>query len=333
MSNFFNILAFPLGYVMEWIYRLVNNYALALILFTLVIKVVTFPLSMKQQKSMVRQAAYQPMIQEIQKKWANDKTRQNEEMMKFQQEAGFSMTAGCLPMAVSMFIIFGLIQVVYRPLQFILHISTDVIDQAAKLAGIATNNAYVQNTLINLVQADPAKYSSVFGDKLSEIQNFNIHFLNLDLSQMPTFAFSSAALYSLVLPVLAVVTMIATQIISTKMSGQELQGSMKYMPWMMSIMFGFFCFRVPMGFSLYYTVSNVLQLIQSIILKQMYDPEKMKEQVKAELEEKRAAKKRKKTVAVETEDGKVQEREVTDAELARIRLAKARAIDEERYKE
>ena len=68
------------------------------------------------------------------------------------------------------------------------------------------------------------------------------------------------------------------------------------------------CFTVPVGFSLYYTASNVVMLVQSIILKKMYDPEEMKKQVQAEIEAKRAEKKKKKQVKVTTDDGREQVR-------------------------
>ena len=145
------ILATPLGYVMEWIYQLIPSYGWALIVFTLLVKLLTFPLSIKQQKSSARMAAYQPMIQEIQKKWANDKTRQNEEMMKFQEESGFSMTAGCLPTIINMLILFGVIYVIYRPMQFMMHISAETIESAIAFAGLEAKNPAVQNTLLNLV--------------------------------------------------------------------------------------------------------------------------------------------------------------------------------------
>ncbi|MEG1075233.1 MAG: membrane protein insertase YidC [Ruthenibacterium sp.] len=327
------ILATPLGFIMEWIYKVIPNYGWALILFTILTKVAMFPLSIKQQKSTARMSAFQPMIKEIQDKWAKDKQRQNEEMMKFQQEAGLSMTAGCLPMAANMLVLFGLIYVVYRPLQYILRIPADAIDAAVKFAQLPATNPAIQNTLMNLVKENPAQYASFFGDKLADIQNFNMMFCGIDLSQMPQWGFNLVAMISIVLPVLSVVTMIASQVITMKMTGQEMQGAMKWMPWIMSIMFGYFCFTVPVGFSLYYTASNVLMLAQSIILQKMYNPEKIKAQIKAEMEAKRAEKKKKKQVIVQTDDGKTVEKDVTEAELARIRLAKARALDEERYKD
>ena len=97
---------------MEWIYRFIPNYGWALIVFTLLVNLVLLPLRIKQQKSTARMSAFQPKMQEIQKKYAKDKNRQQEELMKFQQEYGFSMTAGCMPMALNFLFIFGIIEVV-----------------------------------------------------------------------------------------------------------------------------------------------------------------------------------------------------------------------------
>ena len=127
--NFLGFLAPLLGIIMEWIYKLIPSYGWTLIIFTLLTKILMFPLSVKQQKSTARMSAYQPMMQEIQKKWANDKNRQQEELMKFQQETGMSMTAGCLPMAVNFLVLFGLIEVVYRPLQYILRVPKELIER------------------------------------------------------------------------------------------------------------------------------------------------------------------------------------------------------------
>lgn len=338
--NFLGFLAPILGIIMEWIYKLIPNYGWTLILFTLLMKIVMFPLSVKQQKSTARMAAYQPMMQEIQKKWANDKNRQQEELMKFQQETGMSMTAGCLPMLVNFLVLFGLIEVVYRPMQYILRVPRDLVNQAVDVANSALNmnlnaaNFTVENALINAVKASPDVFTGVFSaDQITAISNFNFNFFGLDLSQVPRFAFDAASLALMIIPVLSVVTMIMTQVITMKMSGQEMQGAMKWMPWILSLMFVYFGFTVPVGFSLYYTVSNVVMFVQSLILKKIYDPEEMKKQVQAEIEAKRAEKKKKKQVTVKDSDGTEQVKEVSEAELARIRLARARELDEERYKD
>lgn len=329
--GFLSILATPLGYIMEWIYLVIPSYGWALIIFTLVTKLLMFPLSVKQQKSTARMSAYQPMMQEIQNKWKNDKNRMNEEMMKFQQESGYSMTAGCLPMVLNMFVIFGLFQVVYKPIQYLFHVPAQTIAQAMEYAGIAVQNSAAESQLITAVQRNAAEFVQFFGDKTDAIEAFNFNFLGMDLSVMPQFAWTGAAIVSLIMPVLAIVSMLAVQVITTKMSGQQMQGSMKFMMWFMSLSFGWFCFTVPIGFSLYYAMSNIFGFIQSVILKKMYDPEVMKQQIAQEIAEKRAAKKQKKQITLQAEDGTVVEKDVTEAELARIRLAKAREMDAQMY--
>ena len=329
-------LAIIFGPIMEWIYRFIPNYGWALIVFTLLVNLVLLPLRIKQQKSTARMSAFQPKMQEIQKKYAKDKNRQQEELMKFQQEYGFSMTAGCMPMALNFLFIFGIIEVVYRPLQYILGVSQDVIAQMVEIANstlgeslIATDYR-VQSALINLVKSNGEAFSSVLGDKLADVQNFQMMFFGIDLGQTPLSSWPSIAI---IIPILSVVTMIIVQVITMKMSGQEMSGSMKALPWIMSIMFGYIAFTIPTGFSLYYTVSNIASFIQSLIAKRIYDPEKVKAQVEAEIEEKRAEKKKKKQVKIKSESGETVMKEVSEAELARIRLARARAIDEERYKD
>lgn len=108
---------------------------------------------------------------------------------------------------------------------------------------------------------------------------------------------------------------------------------MKAMPWLMSLMFVGFCFRVPVAFSLYYTVSNVLMFVQSIVLKKIYDPEEYKQQLAEEIKAKKEAKKKKKEVKVRDEDGNVVVKQMTDSELAKLRLELARREDEEKYKD
>lgn len=339
--QFLGFLAVIFGPIMKWIYEFIPNYGWALIVFTLVVNLILLPLRIKQQKSTARMSAFQPKIQEIQKKYAKDKNRQQEELMKFQQEYGFSMTAGCLPMALNFLFIFGIIEVVYRPLQYILGASQDVIAKLVEVANstlgqsLVATDYRVQSTLINLVHNNTDKFYGIDGisnSLIDQIAQFDMTFLGgrIDLGQTPLSSWPSIAI---IIPVLSVITMIAVQIITMKMSGQQMSGSMKAMPWIMSIMFGYIAFTIPTGFSLYYTVSNIAGFLQSLIAKRMYDPEKIKAQVEAEIEAKRSEKKKKKQVKIKGEDGETVMKEVSDAELARIRLARARAIDEERYKE
>ncbi len=327
--GFFGILGTPLGYVMKWIYDFLGSYGWALIVFTVLVRLVSFPLQIKQQKNMARQAAYQPMIAEIQKKYAKDRNKQSEELMKLQEEYGFNPAAGCLPMFLNFFVMFGVIEAVYYPLQHILHIGKDVLNQIAVSMG-TQNNMYFQSDLIRQVKSGAADLTAFLSaDQIASIQDFNVSFFGMDLTMKPEMAFNML----LIFPILSILSMALANVMTMKMSGQEMQGSMKWMPWIMSLMFVWIAFTVPVAFSLYYTVSNLLMIFTSWLLKKIYDPEKFKAQLAADIEAKKEAKKAKRQVHVTDEKGNDVVKNVSEAEMNRLRLEKARQLDAEKYKD
>ena len=337
--NFFYILSAPLGYVMEWIYKLLPNYGWDIILFTLLINIVKIPLQLSQQKSMAKMSAFQPMLQEIQTKYKDKPEKQQEEMLKLQQDYGYKPTAGCVPMLLNFLVIFGVIGVVYNPLQRIFHISA----AALASAGEALTAAGVSFTAItrdtNIIAQVVAGNSGVIGcfsaDQIATITEFSQHmnFLGIDLTRIPQIGLS----LDLVLPLLSVVTMFLSTHISMKASGQQMQGSMKVTMYLMPLMYLFFCFTYPLAFSLYYVISNIVMTVQTQVMRQIYDPEKMKEQVKAEIasrkkEEKRGVKST--TIKVQDEKtGEVVEKNISASEMNKRRLEYARQQDAERYKD
>ena len=115
-------LAMILGPLMRMLYQMIPNFAVTMIVFTVIIKLLMLPLMIKQQKSMAKMSVFTPMINEIQQKYKNNQEKMQEEMVKLQQEYGYSPTAGCLPMLVNMLVLFGMVEVVYRPVQYILGI-------------------------------------------------------------------------------------------------------------------------------------------------------------------------------------------------------------------
>ena len=111
-------LAMILGPLMRMLYQMIPNFAVTMIVFTVIIKLLMLPLMIKQQKSMAKMSVFTPMINEIQQKYKNNQEKMQEEMVKLQQEYGYSPTAGCLPMLVNMLVLFGMVEVVYRPVQY-----------------------------------------------------------------------------------------------------------------------------------------------------------------------------------------------------------------------
>ena len=337
--NFFYILSAPLGYVMEWIYKLLPNYGWDIILFTLLINIVKIPLQLSQQKSMAKMSAFQPMLQEIQTKYKDKPEKQQEEMLKLQQDYGYKPTAGCVPMLLNFLVIFGVIGVVYNPLERIFHISA----AALASAGEALTAAGVSFTAItrdtNIFAQVVAGNSGVIGcfsaDQIATITEFSQHmnFLGIDLTRIPQIGLS----LDLVLPLLSVVTMFLSTHISMKASGQQMQGSMKVTMYLMPLMYLFFCFTYPLAFSLYYVISNIVMTVQTQVMRKIYDPEKMRKEVEAQIEEKKKQQKRGvKSTTVKVTDpktGKTTEKNLSASEMNKRRLEYARQLDEERYKD
>ena len=341
--NFFYILAWPLGYVMELIYNIIPNYGWDLILFTLLIRLLSIPLSLKQQKNMVRMTAFQPMIEEIQKKYKDKPDKQQEEMLRLQQDFGYSPTSGCLPMLLNFFVMFGVIGVVYEPLNRIFHISNDLLTAAGEALtnlGIQFTMVTRDNLIIEQVLAGEPSVTGIFSaSQLETITEFSQHmnFFGIDLTRVPQYNLSPENLPLLVFPILALITSFISTWYSMNSSGQKLQGSMKTMMYIMPLMYIFFCFTVPTAFSLYYVISNVVMMIQSAVMKKIYDPDKVKAEVAAEIEQKRKEQRRgvKSTTVkvVDEKTGQTVEKNVSASEMNKLRLEYARKLDEEKYKD
>ena len=336
------ILGWPLGYVMEWIYKLIPNYGWDIILFTLLITVIKIPLQLNQQKSMARMSAFQPMVAEIQKKYRDKPEKQQEELMKL-QEQGYKPTAGCMPMLVNFLVMFGVIEVVYRPLQRIFHIGADALTAAGEALttlGISFTTVTRDTNIIAQVIAGESTVTSCFTpDQVSTITEFGQHmdFFGIDLTRVPQYSLAAENLPLLIFPVLAIVTMFISTHISMKASGQQMQGSMKLTMYMMPLMYLFFCFTYPLAFSLYYVISNIVMTAQTQVMRKVYDPDKMRKEIEAQIAEKKKQEKRGvKNTTVKVTDpktGETTEKNLSASEMNKRRLEYARKLDEERYKD
>ena len=338
--NFFYILSGPLGYVMEWIYKLIPSYGWDIILFTLLINIVKIPLQLSQQKSMAKMSAFQLMMQEIQTKYKDKPEKQQEEMLKLQQDYGYNPTAGCVPMLLNFLVMFGVIGVVYNPLQRIFHISAAALTSAGEALTAAGVNftAITRDTTIisQLVAGGNAELIKCFTtEQIATITEFSQHmtFLGIDLTRVPKIGLS----LDIVLPLLSVITMFLSTHISMKASGQQMQGSMKLTMYMMPLMYLFFCFTYPQAFSLYYVISNIVMTVQTQVMRKVYDPEKMRKEVEAEIAAKKKQEKRGvKNTTVKVTDpktGKVTDKNLSASEMNKRRLEYARQLDAERYKD
>ncbi len=297
------IFGYPLGWIMWLIYKVIPVYGVALILFTLTTKFLLLPLMIKQQKSMAKQQAFQPRIQELQNKYKNNKEKLNEEMMKLYEEEHFNPMSGCLPMLIQFPILFGLIDVIYNPLKHLLRFSSSLVDQGMAIVeqmGITGNLYSREITLINAVKSSPDAFSVLGADSVQKILDLNFNFLGIDLTLVPPMAFTLDPL--LLVPILSGITSL---LISFQSMWQQKRnygeqagaGMMKGMMLFMPIMSLMIAFQVPAGVGMYWILTNLFSLVQTAWLNKKYNPKKLAEQAAAEAEARREEIRKKKIEA------------------------------------
>ena len=301
-----DIIAIPFGYVMQFCYFISRNYMLALILFALIVKIVLFPLGIKQQKNQVKQAKLRPMETAIRKKYAGrtDKPTQmkmNEEIQKLYSEQNFNPMSGCLPLLLQLPIILALYNVVVNPLRYMCHLSAEKIMELATKAnelGLAEFNiekfgSYDNITLANVVRNNFDKFSDMVELAERDIPNFSLFGNFLDLSQIPSLdVFKggfSATWFLLLIPILTFVVQFASSKIFKKLSYtqamQEGQGGC-VMDIAMPLMSVYFCFIVPAAIAVYWMFQGIFGVLQQYILVKMYPAPTFTEEEMKEAERK-----------------------------------------------
>lgn len=270
MGAFSLLITTPLGYIISFIYDLVLNYGLAIVIFTIIVKVLMLPLVVKQQKSTVQMKKIQPELQKIQKKYANDQQRLSQETMKLYKKYNISPAGGCLPLLIQLPIILGLYQVITRPMQYILHMGTDLIQ---KIADVLRDGGFIAEQVAKLAtKQNQITVASSMADNLAFVEEkvgtalstINFDFFGLDLSLTPQLSQPSVLW---IIPILSAVTAYLSGKITTKLSGNDQAAEqMKTMNVMMPLMSGYFCFIMPTGVGLYWVMSNVIQIIQQVVV-------------------------------------------------------------------
>lgn len=326
-------LGVPLGYVMRFIYSFVHNYGFSIIVFTLLVKLLLLPLAVKQQKSSAKMAVVQPQMMELQKKYANNQQKLSEELQALYAREGYNPSSGCLTMLIQFPIIMGLYDVIYKPLTHILALSKDVIAQATEIASAIVDmggRTYsMEPQIIKAVQLDPDAFQVLGSDVVNKIQAMDINFLGINLGDTPSFALNLL----LLIPLLSFASSMLMTWLSMKnndVGDNPMAKSMMASMFMMPFLSAWICFSVPAGVGLYWTVSNLLSIVQMLILRHFYNPQEMAAKAKAESE--RRLQEEKERRAKERQDQK-SGKALSQKELNRQKLAEARRRDAIKYGE
>ena len=217
----FQFFANIFGYVLNFIYNLVHNYGLAMILFTLVMKLLMLPLSIKQQKTMKKSAKLNEQMQVLQFKYKNDPEKLNQEMMKLYKEENMSPFSGCLGTILQFVLLISIFYMVRCPLTYMKKIdSNNINNYIAQLqeSQKTVSAAYPEIDLIREVKFLEEKNPN--DEEVKKI-DVNMSFLGLDLSKIPQQNLSDWTVY--IIPILYIISTFVSMKITTSIQKKEKQ--------------------------------------------------------------------------------------------------------------
>ena len=274
------VLADPLAFIIRPIYNLIQNYGLTLIIVTILIRLITIPLTVMSQKSVAKTQLIQPEMMKIQEKYKNDKNKQSIELQKLYQKHNINPLGGCLPLIVQMLVLFGFIGVIYNPLEYILQLSKEQISAISEAVGAKVSTYQV--TLCGMKGV---------AEQIIELGKtpINFDFFGIDLTKI--LKGNEADLMMWIFPALAVITTVISGYI-TKLQTPQPQPSRNgeveppnmanSMLTIMPIMTAVFTYTMPAGMSLYWFVSTAFQILQQTVINKIIN-----KRVKEEIEGKR----------------------------------------------
>lgn len=288
----FEFFANLFGYLLSFLYNIVNNYGIAIILFTVIIKLLLLPLSIKQQRTMKKSAKIQEKVKVIQFKYKNDPEKMNQEMMDLYKNEKMSPFSGCLTAIIQMLLLLSIFYLVKSPITYMEKISADDVNKYVtqlQEEGREVSKVYPEIDLIReyswLKEKNPE-------DNNVEKLNIQMNFLGLDLSKIPQQNMTDYTVY--IIPILYILSSFISIRMTTAMqqnqnkkkkeividgeNGQEVtekeneneldavMQTNKMMSWMMPIMSISIAIVAPLGLALYWLVSNILMILERLIL-------------------------------------------------------------------
>lgn len=290
------------GYLLNFLYNLFNNYGIAIIVFTILLRIILIPITISQQKSMKKNAKVQEKIKEIQRKYKNNPEKLNQETIELYKREKVSPFSGCLSSIIQIILILSVFWLVSKPLTYMKKVDStkvnEYIEQTKTEEGKTA--AYPE---IQVIQKKSAEDSEVA---------INMDFLGLDLSKVPNQNLTDITVY--IIPVLYVITSFISikmtnnmqdkakekkkaeqekktagnnenseekALISEEAKSEEameaMQDMTKSMNYMIPIMSITIAFIAPLGLALYWLVSNLAMIIERMIINKVSENKKEEE--------------------------------------------------------
>lgn len=287
--NISDIIRIPFGYLLDWLYQFAGNYGLALILFSLIVKLVLLPMNAKSKKSMLKMSRVAPLAKALEAKYKDDQQKYQQELMKLYKEEGVSTTGGCLWSFIPLLILLPLYYVIREPITYVMHIPADQAAQIVEIIGQHvefTGNEYYH-------QLFAAQYIGQYTEEIlaaiptltaEMIAPIDFGFLGINLAAVPSWkiwtATSWSAIGGAILALLSGGSNMLSMWVSQKMNGSvatndkgekdeaaaKSNQQMNMMMWMMPIMSIWFGFSMPAAITVYWIAQAVFGLVIDSVL-------------------------------------------------------------------
>jgi len=297
-----NLITVPFGWLLGQLYNLFDNYGVAMIIFGILVQLIMLPIKAKSKKSMMKMSRVQPLIQDIQRRYAGDTQKQNEMLQKLYQEEGISMGGGCLWSMVPLFILIPLFTVIREPLTYILGETAEVSAQIIEVIKTAAPEMFnLKNSYYDQVSAAQAipqfaeqLRAAIPGISEATLAGVNFNFLGINLGMIPqfnifsaTWAWDWAHIGAFLIPCLSAGSQVLSMLISQKGNDSVLTNekgvqdkemaknstqnqSTKTMLYMMPLMSLWIGFTVSASLSLYWFVGGIVGMVSDALMTKYY---------------------------------------------------------------
>ena len=302
------------GYVLNFLYELIGNYGLAIILFSVLVKIAMLPISISQQKTMKSSQKINDEMKQIQFKYKNDPEKLNQEVMALYKREKISPFSGCFGAIIQIILLFAVFYLVRSPLTYMKKVDPGLIEKMESVVQEQGNSSnYKEIAVINYMNKQEDKSQEPVSEEennneqeenQNEENSFNINdykdeayinmdFLGLDLSKVPTEDLGD--LKVLIIPALYVISSFISIKLSTNMTNKKkkdeklisdgtkgkveeeydaMEQANKSMSWFMPLMSISIACIAPLGLALYWLVNNILMILERLFLDKFLKDEK-----------------------------------------------------------
>ncbi len=298
------------GYILNFVYEIVKNYGLAIIIFSILIKLLMIPISIKQQKTMKKSVKLQSKMKELQFKYKNNPEKLNQETMELYRQENMSPFSGCLSAIIQIILLFSVFYLVRSPLTYMKKIDKSVIDKYTgiiKEYKLSENSQYPEIDIIreidniknlknnnDILQSGEEIDLTTIKDEELEQMSINMDFMGLNLAQVPT---KSSDWKAYIIPILyvlvSIISMRLTNPTKTKNNNVEenkdekalakpeeefdpLAQMNKNMNIMFPVMYLAVALIAPLGLALYWLINSLLMIVERLALNKLLQDEEEK---------------------------------------------------------